>query len=88
MNKSLPKSILNFVEYPDRDHLEIEHDGTATWANLQAVKNIVWGADAVAMELYPPAAQVVNGGSTEFHFRHLWRVPAWSAWPNLRGAEI
>ena len=63
------------------DTIEIEHDGTATWLDLQTVKNEVWGEDAVAFEMYPPQSQVVNGGSTEFHFRHLWR---WPDWPNIR----
>lgn len=80
----LPKTVLNYELYPHADHLEIEHDGTANWADLQAVKNLVWGEDAVAIEMYPAQKYVVNGNSTEFHYRHLWRVPAWAHVPNIR----
>lgn len=83
-NKKLPQTVLNYVLYPHSDHLEIEHDGTANWADLQIVKNLVWGEDAVAIEMYPAQSRVVNGSSTEFHYRHLWRVPAWANLPNIR----
>lgn len=63
------------------DHLEIEHDGTATWLDLQMVKNEAWGEDAIAFEMYPPQDTVINGQSVEFHYRHLFR---WREWPNLR----
>lgn len=76
--------MIGWTHYPERDHLEIEHDGTATWADLQAVKNDVWGEDALAIEIYPPARRVVNGNSAEFHYRHLWRWPVWMAWPDIR----
>ena len=79
-----PATILSVQEYPESDHLEIGHDGTASWADLQAVKDERWGEDALAIEVYPPASMVVNGNSVEFHFRHLWRMPRWQAWPNLR----
>jgi len=81
---NLPKSVLNYIIYDEHDHLEIEHDGTATWADIQAVKNIAWGADAIAIEIYPPRSQVLNGNSKEFHYRHLWRYPNWMSWPNIR----
>lgn len=90
----LPKSVLNYVLYEDTPsgytHLEVEHDGTATWFDLQTVKNNVLGKDRICFELYPPQDQVVNGESKEFHYRHLWVWPAGATlagkpWPNIRG---
>ncbi len=81
-------SVIDWELYAERDHLEISHDGTATWADLQAIKNEVWGEDTVAIEIYPPQEFVVNGGSTEFHYRHLWKVPSWMPWPNLRQGDF
>ena len=66
------------------DHIEIEHDGKITWAEMQAVKNEHWGDDAVAFEMLPPQEFVINGNSTEFHFRHIWRWPENVDWPNMR----
>lgn len=80
----LPASILSYDVIEACDQLVIEHDGTAKWADLQAVKNRVWGEAALAIEIYPPQETVVNGGSVAFHFRHLWRFPTWMGWPNLR----
>ena len=77
-------SIIGYDNLIEFDQLVIEHDGTATWADLQAVKNAVWGEDVLAMEVYPPQKYVVNGNSTEFHYRHLWRFPIWMNWPNMR----
>jgi hypothetical protein len=53
----------------DVDRLEIEHDGQVTWDELQSLKTLVWGEGAVAVEVYPPSAEVINTGN----FRHLWR---------------
>lgn len=80
----LPHTIISYDDLVATDQLVIEHDGSATWADLQAVKNAVWGDEALAIEIYPPKSTVVNGGSTEFHFRHLWRFPVWMSWPNMR----
>lgn len=80
----LPDSIISYDNLIAFDQLVIEHDGTASWADMQAVKNDVWGPEALAIEVYPPQSTVVNGNSTEFHFRHLWRFPVWMGWPNLR----
>lgn len=67
------------------EHIEIEHNGKANWLDLQYVKNLVWGQEVNAFELYPPQSRVVNGGSTEFHFRHIFRWPAFPVWPDIRG---
>jgi len=66
------------------DTIEVEHDGTVRWVDLQNIKNEVWGKDAIAFEMYPPAKVVVNGNSEEFHYRHLWRWPDGVTWPNIR----
>lgn len=66
------------------DHIEVEHDGSIGWAEMQSIKNEFWGAAAIGFELYPPANTVVNGNSTEFHYRHIWRWPDGVEWPNLR----
>ena len=59
--------------------LMVEHDGTITWDQLQAVKNAVWGADARAIEVYPVQAAVVNSGN----YRHLWRLGPADFCPDL-----
>lgn len=79
-----PKSILGYQNLIEFDQLCIEHDGSATWMELQTVKNIVWGEGVLGVEVYPPQETVVNGNSTEFHYRHIWRFPVWMAWPNMR----
>ena len=85
-----PKCILSAVEYYDQEHglnrLELEHDGSAQWIDLQKAKNAIYGDDYIFLEIYPPQNKVVNGQSTEFHYRHLW---LWSfsklgPWPNIR----
>lgn len=60
-------------------HIEVHHDGTITWDDLQAVKDQVWGKDARAIEVYPVAADVVNRGN----YRHLWRLGAGDFAPDL-----
>ena len=80
-------SIINYEVYDGR-HLEIEHDGTARWVDLQNVKNHVWGEEACAKEYYPPAEHVVNGNSTEFHYRHLWLMSDDEAWDNMRKDKL
>ena len=66
------------------EQLCIEHNGQANWAELQAVKNHVWGANSVAFEIYPPASEVLNGESKNFHCRHLWLATDSFNWPNIR----
>jgi len=87
-NNGRKNGVLNHILYPEKDHLEIEHNGKANWADLQDVKNKVWGKEALAVEIYPPQGFVVNGGSTEFHYRHLWKVPSWMPWPNIRKDDV
>lgn len=41
-----------------------------TWEELQQVKNSIWGADCVAIEIYPKESGVVNIKPT----RHLWKL--------------
>jgi hypothetical protein len=53
----------------DFDLIEVQHNGKLTWDELQYFKDIVWGKDAIAIEVYPPSGEVVNFGN----FRHLWR---------------
>ena len=53
----------------DVDRIEVAHTGLLSWDELQVIKNMVWGEAAVAIEVYPPQAELVNGG----HYRHLWR---------------
>lgn len=60
-------------------HLMVAHHGTITWDQLQAIKNEVWGRDARAIEVYPRAGDVVNGGQ----FRHLWRLGEGDFCPDL-----
>lgn len=53
-------------------HLAVTHDGTITWDQLQAIKNLVWGHDARAIKVYPVQAEVINNAP----LRHLWRLGA------------
>ena len=41
------------------------------WDDLQALKDEAFGRDAAAVEVYPPADEVVN----ERNRRHLWEWP-------------
>lgn len=59
--------------------LSVEHDGSIGWDQLQAVKELVWGAEAVAIEVYPPRSRLVNNIPT----RHLWRLGEDDWWPDL-----
>jgi hypothetical protein len=60
-------------------HVEVAHEGSITWDQLQAVKNALWGEDARAIEVFPAASDVVNSGN----FRHLWRLGALDFCPDL-----
>lgn len=59
--------------------ISIAHDGSIGWEELQAVKDYVAGADAVAIEVYPPADRVVNN----MPMRHLWILGPNDWWPDL-----
>lgn len=76
----------NRVTIRNRDpHLIVERNdgraGTIPWEVLQDAKDRAWGDDAVAIEVYPQRADVVN----EIAWRHLWRVPEGVTPPNLKG---
>lgn len=43
-----------------------------TWWEMQRIKNEIAGADATAVEVYPPAAEVVDGAD----MFHIWALPA------------
>lgn len=62
-------------------HLAVTHDGSITWDQLQAIKNLVWGQDARAIEVYPVQADVINNAP----LRHLWRLGADDFCPDLLG---
>lgn len=59
--------------------LSVEHDGSITWDTLQKIKDLVFGVDAVAIEIYPPHARVVNNVA----MRHLWLLGPDDWWPDL-----
>ena len=59
--------------------LSVEHDGGITWDTLQAIKDQVFGPEAVAIEVYPPDSRVVNS----IPMRHLWKLGPDDWWPDL-----
>ncbi|MDX5412809.1 MAG: hypothetical protein LPK02_07155 [Rhodobacterales bacterium] len=67
----------------DLGHAAIEHGGGLQWDHLQHIKNVLWGEDAVAIEVYPPTAFVINNVPC----RHLWRLGKGEFWPDLLGRE-
>ena len=42
-----------------------------TWHEMQRIKNYVLGDEATAVEVYPPASEVVDGAD----MFHIWSVP-------------
>ncbi|MFQ0815766.1 hypothetical protein AVM02_07590 [Brucella anthropi] len=67
-----------------RGLLSIEHDGTITWDELQALKNEYFGPDVVAIEVYPPHSHVADS----LPMRHLWKLGAGEYWPDLTGQRL
>lgn len=66
--------------------LSVEHDGSIGWDQLQAVKELLWGPQTAAIEMYPPRERVVDN----LPMRHLWRLGLDEWWPDLAregGAE-
>ncbi len=59
--------------------LSVEHDGTIGFDALQAVKNAVWGREAAAIEVYPPASRLIDN----VPMRHLWLLGPDDFWPDL-----
>ena len=51
--------------------------GDIPWDVLQSIKDDVLGVEVYAVEVYPPADEIV----ADEYRRHLWEVP-----PDLRGA--
>lgn len=66
-----------------RGLLSVEHDGSITWDELQELKNMHFGSEAVAIEVYPPDSLVVNS----LPMRHLWKLGAGDYWPDLTGRK-
>ncbi|MEE9921763.1 MAG: hypothetical protein PBV01_24335 [Brucella anthropi] len=67
-----------------RGLMSVEHDGSITWDELQQLKNEYFGADAVAIEVYPPNSHVVNS----LPMRHLWKLGSGEYWPDLSGQKL
>ncbi|QBF31510.1 hypothetical protein [Thalassococcus sp. S3] len=65
----------------DLGHLWVEHDGTITWDQLQAIKTLAWGSKARAIEVYPADDQIVRNTVA----RHLWRLGKDDFCPDLLG---
>ena len=63
--------------------LSVSHDGSITWDDLQFIKNMVWGEQIRAIEVYPAQADVVNSRN----MRHLWRLGAHDFCPDLLGND-
>ncbi len=53
--------------------------GPIPWEALQAIKDERAGPDATAIEVYPPASEVID----EVEMRHLWIVPPGVPMPSL-----
>lgn len=66
-----------------RGLLSIEHNGSISWDELQAIKNEHFGPEAAAIEVYPPDSHVVNS----LPMRHLWKLGAGDYWPDLTGTK-
>lgn len=63
-------------------HMKVQRtDGQdgISWDQLQSLKDLYLGPDVLAVEIYPPACELVN----ELNMRHLWEVPA-GILPGLR----
>lgn len=51
-----------------------------TWDQLQKVKNVVFGDEVTAIEIYPAVSQLVNLKNV----RHLWVLSNKTSLPNLK----
>lgn len=67
----------------NQGHLMVLHDGSITWDALQELKNIVWGASARAIEVYPATGSLVNAAN----IRHLWLLGPHDFAPDLLGYD-
>lgn len=64
---------------PGVRHLRVQAWGKEpihSWMDMQEIKNLLWGNETVAVEIYPAASQFKDGSNTY----HLW------TWPGL--AEV
>ena len=68
---------------PALGHLWVEHDGAITWDELQQIKNIAWGPEARAVEVYPAEGAKIDA----IECRHLWRLGPTDFAPDLLGAQ-
>ena len=77
--KSNPKR--NFLLHFDRQRglISIQHNGSISWDDLQAIKSNFLGDDACCIEIYPPQSRVVNN----LNMRHLWLLGPSDWWPDL-----
>lgn len=78
-----PFHLLGYIGEVNRElgMLTVYHSGGITWDELQAIKNIVWGDESRAIEVYPAKSQVVNTVSA----RHLWLLGKDDFCPDLLG---
>lgn len=61
-------------EWGPIDHLMIKrHDDAASrsWADMQRIKNELFGPERVAVEVYPPVSELVD----QANMYHLWILP-------------
>ncbi|MGC9368696.1 MAG: DUF7694 domain-containing protein [Paracoccaceae bacterium] len=61
--------------------LAVEHPGEMPWDDLFRIKNMVWGEEARAIEIYPRKSDLVNS----IPCRHLWRLGEADFCPDLLG---
>lgn len=76
-------SIVDVFHDEPRGLLSVEHNGSITWDELQAIKNQYLGEETAAIEVYPPKSMVVNS----LMMRHLWKLGTGDWWPDLSGMK-
>src|SRR5690606_36670419 len=54
-------------EYVDR--LAVHNGDSLSWSDLAAFRDAIWGSTVAAVEVFPPAREVIDLRPT----RHLWR---------------
>lgn len=55
------------LEYADR--LAVHHGDSLSWSDLAAIRDAIWGPGVAAVEVFPPAREVIDLRPT----RHFWR---------------
>ena len=87
MQKPYPEpsthQIMGFTVHVDDalGHLWVEHEGAISWDEMQGIKNLIWGEQARAIEVYPAQPDVINNAC----IRHLWRLGSLDFAPDLLG---